>query len=314
VTEAAQKFLSCVRRTGEMFGAAHVIDVLRGSRSQRVVARGHDRLSTHGIGTQFSKDEWRELARQFIEQGLVEPDLQFGGLRLTRKSRPVLKGERVFVRCQPVDATAPGARATPGQHDAELFERLRQLRRELADRAGVPAYVIFSDRALVEMATQFPQTAGQFLAINGVGEAKRANYGETFMKVIRDHCAGRKLPLSAVTQSTEPETTRWLTAHRRFEEIGAAFAAGATIDDLASRFGVKPGTVLQNLTRFVEAGGKLNSDRLLNSSRLTTAQRERVFAEFKRHGLERLAPAHDALRGAVSYEELHLLRLCLKCR
>jgi ATP-dependent DNA helicase RecQ len=314
VTEAAQKFLSCVRRTGEMFGAAHVIDVLRGSRSQRVLARGHDRLSTYGIGTEFSKEEWSELARQFIEQGLVEQDLQFGGLRLTNKSRPVLKGEKVFVRCEPRAAVAPGVGAAPGEHDAELFERLRQLRRDLADRAGVPAYIIFSDRALVEMATRFPQTAGQFLAINGVGEAKRANYGEAFMKVIRDHCATRAGPPAPTAPEAGPEPTSWLTAHRRFEEIGEAFSAGATVDELASRFRIKPSTVIQNLTRYVESGGQLDADRLLSGSRLTTAQRERVFTEFKRHGLERLAPVRDALGGTVSYEELHLLRLCLKCR
>jgi ATP-dependent DNA helicase RecQ len=312
VTEAAQKFLSCVKRTGEMFGASHVIDVLRGSRSQRVLAHGHDRLSTHGIGMEFSKDEWRELARQFIEQGLVEQDLQFGGLRLTKKSRPVLKGEKVFVHGQPVEATLPGT--LPGQHDADLFERLRQLRRELADRAGVPAYIIFSDRALVEMATRFPQTTEQFLTINGVGEAKRANYGQAFMKVIRDHCATRVGPPAPTAPETGSEPTSWLTAHRRFEEIGEAFAAGATVDELASRFGVKPSTVIQNLARYVESGGNLDADRLLSSSRLTPAQRERVFAEFKRQGLERLAPIRDAVGGAVSYEELHLLRLCVKCR
>ena len=313
-TEAAQKFLSCVKRTGEMFGAAHIIDVLRGSRSQRVVARHHDRLSTHGIGTEFSKEEWRELARQFLDQGLVEQDLQFGGLRLTKKSRPVLKGEKVFVRGQPMEVPAPGTVAAPREQDAELFERLRQLRRELADRAGVPAYIIFSDRALVEMATHYPQDAEQFLAINGVGEAKRANYGEAFLKVIRDHCATRGGSPPPTVQEPGPEPTSWLTARRRFEEIGAAFASGATVDELASRSRIKPGTVLQNLSRYVESGGRLDADRLLSSSRLTTAQRERVFSEFKRHGLERLAPVRDALGDAVSYEELHLLRLCLKCR
>jgi ATP-dependent DNA helicase RecQ len=279
-----------------------------------VVERGHDRLSTHGIGIEFSKEEWRELARQFLEQGLVEQDLQFGGLRLTEKSRPVLKGERVLVRSQAVEAGSPGTVAAPGAHDAELFERLRKLRREQADRAGVPAYIIFSDRALVEMATRFPQNGEQFLAINGVGEAKRANYGEAFLKVIREHCAARGVSPASTAPEPEPEPTSWLTAHRRFQEIGEAFAAGATVDELASRFGIKPSTVIQNLARYVESGGKLDADRLLSGSRLTTAQRERVFSEFKRHGLERLAPVRDTLGGTVSYEELHLLRLCLKCR
>jgi len=314
VSVAAQQFLSCVRRTGEVFGTAHIIDVLRGSRSQRVIERGHDRLSLHGIGAGFTKDEWRELARQFIEQGLVEQDLQFGGLRLAAKARSVLNGENVLVRLPAMTAVLPPTDTAPIAHDSDLFERLRTLRRGLAERAGVPAYIIFSDRALVEMATRFPRNAEQFLAIHGVGEAKLAKYGETFLKVIRDHCAARSVPPPAATEAAEAEPTRWLTARRRFEEIGEAFAVGATLDELASRFGIKSGTVLQNLASFVESGGRLDAGRLLSCSHLSPAERERVLAAFERHGLERLAPVRDAVGGTVSYEELHLLRLSLRCR
>jgi ATP-dependent DNA helicase RecQ len=137
VSVAARKFLSCVKRTGEMFGPAHVIDVLRASKSQKVLARGHDRLSTYGIGREFSAREWRELAQQFITQGLLEQDLQFGGLRLTPKAWPVLKGETVLAAMPaPIPVLAASSMIPTNDHE-ELFEKLRAVRRQLAAAAGV---------------------------------------------------------------------------------------------------------------------------------------------------------------------------------
>jgi ATP-dependent DNA helicase RecQ len=185
-TVAAQKFLSCVKRTGEMFGPAHIIAVLRGSHSERVRSRRHDRLSTYGIGLDHSTEEWRELAQQFIHLGLVDQDLEYGGLRLTPKGWKVLKGEKVSVALSSPPPVL--AEAAPPAYDPDLFQALRELRKQLAMAASVPAYVIFSDRALVEMATFYPQNESQFLAINGVGEAKLAKHGPAFLRVIQDYC------------------------------------------------------------------------------------------------------------------------------
>ena len=316
-TEAAQKLFSCAAHTGEVFGAAHIIDVLRGSKSRRVLDRKHDKLSSYGTGKETSKDDWRDLLQQFIGQGLLEQDVQFGGLRLTTKAHLVLKGEKVFVRREPAKPAPALADAAPTGHDPELFELLRTLRRELADQAAVPSYIIFSDRALVEMAKQLPRTSEQFLAINGVGETKLANYGEAFLKVIGDYCAAHRRdpsPNSIATASSESEPTRWMTAHRRHEEIGAGFAAGQTLDAMAKRFDITRETVLQNLARHAETGGKVDAARLLGCSRLPEPERARVFAAFKQFGIERLAPVREALGDSISYEELHLLRLCVKCR
>jgi ATP-dependent DNA helicase RecQ len=191
VTLAAQKFLSCVKRSGELFGPSHIIDILRGSRSQKVLARGHDQLSTHGIGQEYSMSAWRHLARQFIRQGLVEQDLEHGGLRLTTKAYPVFKGQKVFASLQREKTVLRPADDLPKTPDAVLFERLRAVRRQLAADAGVPSYVIFSDRTLMDMAGRCPHNDLEFLAINGVGEVKLAHYGEAFLSVIREHCASR---------------------------------------------------------------------------------------------------------------------------
>jgi ATP-dependent DNA helicase RecQ len=187
VTVAARKFLSCVKRTGELFGPAHLIAILRGSRSERVLARGHDRLSTYGIGAEHPAEMWRELAQQFIQLGLVDQDLEHGGLRLAEKGWEVLRGTRpVSAILQP--AAAPTAPAPLASREEELFQLLRAWRMKLAAQAGVPAYIVFSDRALAEMASLLPQTENQLLAVNGVGRAKLANYGAACLEIIRGYC------------------------------------------------------------------------------------------------------------------------------
>src|SRR5207247_1465529 len=134
-TVAAQKFLSTIKRTGEIFGPAHIIAVLRGSRSERILSRRHDRLSTYGIGTEHSTETWRELAHQFIQLGLADQDLEFGGLHLTPKGWEVLRGkEEVHVTLERA-ATPVASLAAPAQHDPGLFQDLRELRKELADTA-----------------------------------------------------------------------------------------------------------------------------------------------------------------------------------
>jgi ATP-dependent DNA helicase RecQ len=192
VTEAARKFLSCVEQTGQIFGPAHVIEVLRGARSKKVLSRHHDLLSSYGSGRDLSAHSWHDLVRQLITQGLVRQDLQFGGLSLLAKGRKALQGEKVLAAVQavsePVAATAPPW----ADYDRELFEKLRGLRRELAAQAQVPPYMVFSDRTLVEMATTFPQDETAFLRIHGVGEVKMARHGSEFLRVIREHCATRR--------------------------------------------------------------------------------------------------------------------------
>src|SRR5205809_431920 len=164
------------------------------------------------------------------------------------------------------------------------------------------------------MATHRPRTKDQFLAVNGVGEARLANYGEALLHLIREYCAARGIPDAPASQATQTETTRWLTTKRRFEEVGEAFVAGQSLDELAARFAVKRGTILQNLQHYGDAGHRLDADRVMRCSTLSPKGRERVLAVFSQLGHEALGPVQDALGGSVPYEELHLLRLYLKCR
>jgi len=193
ITIAAQKYLSCVKRTGEKFGAHHVIDVLRGSKAQKVIKFGHHNLSTYGIGKEYSKKQWFQLARQFLHSGLLIQDMEFGSLKLADKAWNVLKhNEKVYglLKDEPADdSPAPEAldESTP-VYDREFFELLRKRRKTIADEAKVPPYVIFSDKSLIEMATYFPQTADCFLDIHGVGAVKYERYGEQFLDLICRYC------------------------------------------------------------------------------------------------------------------------------
>ena len=195
-TEAAQKALSCVYRTGQRFGAGYVVDVLRGSDGERIRRFGHHRLSTYGIGADIDATTWRSVFRQLVARGLMRVDVEgFGALKLTEESRSVLRGtcEVRLRRDAPApkrrrrESPAQAVRTALGPEHQALFDALRARRRELASEQGVPPYVIFHDVTLEAMAEQQPRSLEAFAALPGVGEKKLERYGATFIKVVSDH-------------------------------------------------------------------------------------------------------------------------------
>jgi ATP-dependent DNA helicase RecQ len=193
LTIPAQKFLSCVKRTGEKFGSGHLIDVLRASKAKKVLQFGHDKLSTYGIGADFSKKQWLQLSRQFLHKGFLAQDMEFGSLKLTDKGWDVLKGRsEVWGQLAPEHTVErlveKSQRSDNLNFNRQLFEILRKERKELADSSGVPPYVIFSDKTLVEMATYFPQSRESLLDIHGIGAVKCDRYGAIFLEIIDLFC------------------------------------------------------------------------------------------------------------------------------
>jgi len=193
-TVAAQQLLSCVYRTGQRFGAMHVIDVLRGEATDKATQYGHERLSTFGIGADRSAREWRAIARQCIALGLLEIDHDaYGALRLTGESRALLKGERSVTlrtwreakRSRRRAGSAAAAADLSGEAQA-LFERLRTWRVEAARRHGVPAYVIFHDATLREVARARPQSLDALRGISGVGAKKLEAYGADIISLVEE--------------------------------------------------------------------------------------------------------------------------------
>ncbi len=191
-TLAAQKALSCAYRSGQRFGAGHLIEILRGEEGERVRSLGHDRISTFGVGKEYDERQWRSVFRQLLAGGLLEADQEgYGTLRLTEASRAVLKGGRTVHlredalperrRKGKAGAVANGGALAIRADERELWDALRALRARLAREHSVPAYVIFHDATLLAMLRDRPQTLIALGAISGVGERKLERYGEAFL-------------------------------------------------------------------------------------------------------------------------------------
>jgi len=189
----AQKTLSAVYRMGERFGVGQVIDVLVGANTDKVAKWGHEELSVFGVGADRSRDEWTSVIRQLIHHGYLYQDIaEYSALKLRPGAKGVLRGETVLRFARPrVHAKAERKRKVPrsvalsgSNVDEHLFERLRDLRREIAAEQEVPAYVVFSDKTLADMAARKPQNRAEFLDVFGVGEAKLERYGDVFLAAI----------------------------------------------------------------------------------------------------------------------------------
>jgi ATP-dependent DNA helicase RecQ len=195
-TVYAQKFLSCVYRIhsrhGFGFGLGHVVDVLRGADTEAVRQRSHNELSTYGIGGELKRTEWQAVGRELLRLGLVEcAPGKFATLSLTPAGLEALRKRTSIVLTKQIEIVEKSGRSKRGaiECDEVLFERLRALRRQLADERGVPAYIIFSDVSLREMARNYPANSTEFRRIPGVGEQKLKDFGEAFLSDIKSHLA-----------------------------------------------------------------------------------------------------------------------------
>ncbi|UYM17118.1 DNA helicase RecQ [Endozoicomonas euniceicola] len=192
-TEAARKALSCVYRTGQLFGVSHLVDVLMGKETAKVCQFNHQHTSTYGIGKDYKQTEWRSIYRQLVARGYINVDIEgHGSLKLNERCRPLLKGdERILLRqdryehattksTQPVEK----GRVLVADEDKPLWDALRTLRREMAEKQGVPAYIIFNDKTLFEMLRHKPCDLEAMSQISGVGQYKLEQYGQQFVELI----------------------------------------------------------------------------------------------------------------------------------
>jgi len=192
-TTVAQKALSCIYRTGQRFGVNYIIEVLLGKQDERIQRNGHNRLSTYGIGSELGITEWRSVFRQIIALGYIDTDMEgHGALQLTEKCRTLLRGEstlqlRKLQKKEPPKEKPESKANKMRSFDEPLYEALRQLRLDLATDMGVPAYIIFHDKTLQDMARLRPATASEMRYISGVGEQKLKKYASKFLGTIKSH-------------------------------------------------------------------------------------------------------------------------------
>lgn len=243
-TEAVRKALSAVYRTGQRFGTNYLITVLRGENDERVKRFGHDKLTVYGIGVEHDANTWRSIFRQIIARSFLTTDMDSkGGLRLTEAARPVLKGSLdVFFRVEDKPATrkktsSSSHRGVASQHN-QMWEKLRERRRQLATEQSLPAYVIFHDATLMEMAEKQPATLSAMASISGVGAAKLEKYGQIFLDEINSSDADNKADSSAAIR----------------EQILQHALKGESVDEIAQQFDLVDAQMHQHLGALIRQG------------------------------------------------------------
>jgi len=314
ITIPAQKFLSCVKRTNEMFGAVHIIDILRGSKAQKVLKFGHQKLSTYGIGKDYSKRQWLQLSRQFLHKGLLTQDMEFGGLKLAKKAWDILKGKEI-VQGRLEEEWADDALEKESvyesgpNYDPKLFEILRKKRKDLADKNNVPPYVIFPDKTLIEMASFFPQTKENLLDIHGVGAVKCEKYGLIFLNIIKKYCHLNQIEEIPPRRKKSAAGISRSILKKRHVVIGEAFNSGQSVKNIMAKFSIKQITILDHLFKYLQEGYSLRFDEFFALSTIQPDQKSLVLETFNRLGAELLRPAFNALNKEISYDDLKILRL-----
>jgi len=324
VTIPAQKFLSCVKRAEEKFGAGHIADILLGSKNEKVLRWKHNELSTYGIGGELTKKQWTHLARQLTNMGYLVQLGEYHTLSLTQKALEALKKRSPIMGILETErAQKEGKKKEELEINNALFAILRQKRKSLADEVGIPPYVVFSDRALTEMAAYYPQSLESFLDISGVGQVKAKQYGETFIEVIKSYCEKHNLkeiphpqPFSRREKGAESPSPNGRGARgegeigERTRVVGDAYNDGESVADLMKAYNVAANTILDHLFKYVVAGNSLRKDHDLQALVSATPDQQQVaLATFGELGTNFLKPVYDKLNGALTYDELKILRM-----
>lgn len=295
-TEVAQKALSCVYRTGQRFGAAHVIDVLRGADTEKIRQFEHSQLSTYAIGKDLDNKQWRSVMRQLITQGLLAVDHDaFGGLKLTAKAKPLLKGETSLQLRRETEAE-PGSKKSKtkaasqlNRGDQALFDALREERKRIATELGKPPYVIFHDKTLYDMVQNRPSNLAEFAELAGVGSNKLEQYGEAFLSVVAAH------PVQATDQLNE---TTLATL--------SLLEAGEDAKSIAKQRGLNISTIYGHLAECIQAGS-CQLEQVLSLAADELAEINAAISAHVDPDEPRLKPLAEALNGRYDYGLLKCL-------
>ncbi|MGF1541205.1 MAG: DNA helicase RecQ [Pleurocapsa sp.] len=290
-TIEAQKFLSCVARCGEKFGMNHIINVLIGSRQQKIYQYGHHLLSTYGIGEGRTKEEWKMLGRFLVNQGLVRQTTDgYSVLKLNKRSWEIFRNQLKVEIAVNKKSTQIATNYNPHKAEAEiLFERLRKLRKQIADSQSVPPYVIFADSSLKLMAQMRPKTLTDFAQLSGINEHKTQQYGASFISTIRDFTAEHQLPKPLPSKSQM--TT--LQLHQQ----------GLTVTEIANQRGMAVSTISSHLGELIE----MNQPVALN--KLVTATKQQTIVQtLEQIGDTTLKSLKENLGEEYSYDEIKLVR------
>jgi ATP-dependent DNA helicase RecQ len=307
-TLAAQKILSCVYRIREKnsfgVGLNHVVEVLTGADTEKIRKWNHAQLSTYGIGKEHSRPEWAAIGRELIRLGFLRQTTEkFSVLELTNNGGAILKSRAMVKLTKP--AVAP---ETKTHHvgeiicDEVLFERLRELRKKLADERNVPAYIVFSDVSLRQMARNYPESENDFARISGVGEKKLREFGEVFLNEIALHRATNPRQIFAEESFVAPPI-RKTSLNDTTRETLRHFRAGESVEQIAAKRRFAISTIYGHLATAIEAGEKIDVNKLLDAG-----AQEQIAATFKKFGFGNIGGARESLGNKFDYGLFRIYR------
>ena len=308
----SQKILSCIIRLNQRFGGDYTSKVLIGSKDKRILQQQHDRLSTYGLLSDEDRRDIRDWIDQLVGQRFLVKSGEYSVLEVTPTGREVLRGETTPRLLKPKRSSGnereDGISADSWEGvDRGLFEILQKLRRQKAEEQGMPAYIVFGDAALRDMARRRPSSQVNFLNVKGVGEKKRDDYGEEFVKYIADYCQNHQLEMDVAASSSQRKrkqsTGPGLSALRAFEW----FAEGRTVEDVAKQMGRALSTTHGYLAEYLRSKSICDSSPWVDSALV-----QRIESAAEETGLERLKPIFDHLDGLVGYDEIRIVIECLR--
>ncbi|MEG3843993.1 DNA helicase RecQ [Microcoleus sp. herbarium14] len=303
-TLEAMKFLSCIARCQEKFGMNHIIDVLRGSKSQKVLQYQHNQLSTYGIGKDRSADDWKRLSRSLLNQGLLDEKTDgFPILKLNEKSWEIMKRQRAVEIAIEPQREVPGKTRSLAVEVEGLFAILRTLRKRIADEQFVPPYVVFADKSLRDMAEKRPQNLTEFEEVYGVGSNKRDKYGKVFLEAIRTFCQEQGLPTGAASVDVANPPILANVASYSQMQTWELYRQGLTVQGIANARGMSPNTISGHLVELMDMGREVDINVLVESER-----QQAIVNAIEIIGDERLRAIYEFLQEVYTFEEIKLVR------
>ncbi|WP_368645082.1 DNA helicase RecQ [Alkalibacterium putridalgicola] len=319
ITVESQKILSCIYRMKQAYGTGLITDVLRGKNTKRIQQLGFDELSTHGLMSEYTDGDIKDMISIMLSEGY----LQLSGdsypiIKFTQQTNDLLQAKvTLSIRKQLKQESAPKQKTVENieHYDEDLYEELRTLRKEIAQEAGKPPFIVFTDRSLIDMSAKYPLTEAAFLDINGVGDVKLQAYGEAFLAQINEYVESHALDVEALKQKNvkteevvEPvKTSSSRNFNNTVEETVTYFNEGQSIDEIADMRNLSPMTIVNHICKWIENGKDIDLERLVSPE----AERE-VRNAISEVGRDFLKPIKEAVDDAVTYDEIKVVLAKIK--
>jgi ATP-dependent DNA helicase RecQ len=298
ITQEAQKILSCIKRTGERFGSGLIADVLKGANSEKLKKMGFDKLTTYGIMREYSRETIKEITAYLISEGFIAvKGEKYPVLALNSKGDSLLKdGGQLHIK-RLISKEQPKTQSPGLSIDKELYERLRQLRKEIADKQKVPPFVVFSDATLNDMCAKLPTAGEALMGVSGVGKFKLEKYGDRFIELINEYVSENNITMSDIKpagrEKRKPENGSKKDTRLVTYEL---YTGGKTIEEICNDRGLSQVTIEGHLIDCLEKGMPLEYECFIPKD-----MEPEIMRAIETHGIEKLKPIKEALPPEITY-------------